>query len=232
MAFSQLDWLALFLFGIVVGWPFIIEYIRMIWIILPDDFSKLKSARRLKWYERMVWSKEWYERIREHAGPYYPRLWMLPLSWVVVWFLGTAAVWFVWSNQSNYSQVSWDAFFGLQMVIAILSTVWHVLFLRSEDFVRSTIPAIVIACVAISSLVIALVGSFSGDSTTPDGFLYIVYAMYWVWMAILAITALKIEKKYGISSAMSESAFVPHAGARFVPAHDSVHFERGGSQKR
>jgi tryptophan-rich sensory protein len=219
MAFSQLDWIGLFMFGIIVGLPFILEYLRMVWVILPDDFGRGKG-RKLKFYERVVWSTEWYGCVKEHAGRLCPALWVFPIVWIGVWFLGTSAVWFVWSNQSDYAQSVWDAFIGMQMAIAFLAIAWHGLFLRSENYVRSAVLSVIIGLLAIASLGIALSGSFKGSSITPDGFLYIPYTAYWIWMAFLALKILIVTGKGGLNHATFTSPFIPIIGAKFYPNYD------------
>jgi tryptophan-rich sensory protein len=204
MAFNQLDWLALFVFGLVIGLPFILEFLRMGWIVLPEDFGAVRHNKKFSWYNRSVCSVQWYTRLSEHVGWMCPRLWTFPFLWLCAWILGTAGVWFVWHNRDNYGQQTWDGFMGLQMAMVAMATTWHVLFLRSESYVRSAVLGVVLAAVALASLGIALSGSFSGDDTTPDGFLYLFYALYWTWAGVVSVSTLVVSTRHGLTQTTND----------------------------
>jgi tryptophan-rich sensory protein len=209
MAFSQLDWVALFIISILQGFPYIREWNHVSGIMMPGDFYKDKSRKHVPIAYRTVWSADWYESMRARVGWWAPDLWLFPVVWVAVWFTAVASTWFVWSNRDNYSQNPWDAFLGMQMAISLLSALWFTLFLRSRNHVRSAAISTMIAAAALASLGISLDGSFSGSGgTTPDGILYIPVAAYWTWMMAISWTVLIIHWKGGFDGATFQPIFL------------------------
>ena len=81
----------------------------------------------------------------------------------------------------------------------------------------SAVLSTILAMLALASLGIALSGSFSGDTTTPDGILYIFYAVYWVWGALMSWSVWRVAGKHSLDITTSRSAYGHYMGSKFTP---------------
>lgn len=228
MAFDESDWVALWAIGLVTGIPYILELYRLTGIMLPYDYYKDKTSRRVEWYSRMMWSEEWYNDMRRRVGWWAPVPWAYLVIWPGHWIVGTAATWYVWSNRSNYESSTWDGILAIQTTISVLAVVWWGLFLRSRSFFRMVAVISAIFCLVVANLGMTIYGSFDGGTpTAPDGVLYIFYATVWILMFIVSWTMFLVHHKKGMEKMNFRATFLyntsgattefPNTG-QFVPA--------------
>lgn len=193
MGFSQNDWIAFWVIGTITGLPYILEYVRMNWILLPGDYYKRNRKNNVQWYNRTTWSVEWYTTMRNRIRTA-PPLWAIPIAWLCLWFFGTTATLLVWQNKENYADNTWNTFLGIQTTLNILTIVWNSNALRSTRYVYCAMLSLIIALLVITNIALSMYGSFH-KNFEPDGVIYAIYGAIWLYFAILSISFAIIEKQ-------------------------------------
>lgn len=196
MALEQNEWTALYLFSFIIAFPYLVEFVRIYLLYTSFRYSiktngsggaNKSTVKIISWLDYLAYSRNWYSFVQTRVWAA-PPLWSFPLAWVCVTVTHTASTFWTWQHPQYFSTGAYNAILAFIFPHVFFTTLWVPSFFRMRSSRFAMFSSIVIAILAIVSIVV------QGANATKAGFyLYFPFTLWWIYVAWLSSETYRVS---------------------------------------
>lgn len=208
MGLGQVQWLALYLFSLVLGAPYLIEFIRILLLMHPATRTlkdrKQQYTTGRTWADHIVFSRRWWDFVQTRVW-IAPPIIVFPFMWVAIMSTYVASIFLTWNRPQNYDEWEYNYLLALVFPHALLTLTWIPSFFRLRSHLWAMLSSMAIALTALSGIIV------QGVAKVDDEFyLYLPFLIWWVYLALLSAYVWRDSRVEHREDFAFDDAYDPH----------------------
>jgi tryptophan-rich sensory protein len=208
MGLGQVQWLALYIFSLVLGAPYIIEFVRILVLSQPasrqyEGKTQTYSKGRT-WIDHLVFSRRWWDFVRKRVWIATP-ITVFPFAWVAIMTTYVASIFLTWNRPQNYDEWEYNYLLALVFPHALLTLTWIPSFFRLRSHLWAFLSSLTVALTALSGIIVQ--GVAKVDSAF---YLYLPFLLWWIYLALLSAYVWRDSRIEHREDFAFDDAYDPH----------------------
>lgn len=208
MGLGQVQWLALYLFSLVLGAPYILEFLRIFLLAHPatryTKGGKQKYTLGRRWVDHLVFSRRWWDFVQTRVW-IAPPLILFPFMWVAVMSTYVASIFLTWDRPQDYKEWQYNCILALVFPHTLLTLTWIPSFFRMRSHLWAVISSGTVFLTALFGIVVQGVADVSNQFG-----LYFPFLLWWFYLMVLSAYVWRDSRVEHREDFAFDDAYDPH----------------------